>query len=206
VAIQSHQPCVFNLGFRQEPHRAEAAVDDPPQDGDFQDYRHFKHVANSIDLSTISDFSGFYQTRPIHSRHPTAIDPTSSTSNVTNTEKLIWNYDLRFHGFNPLQGGTRHEKVSRFLLTQNRTVTGNKPAVWIRGFNTFIKDLKTLKSAVASSSNNYITGKYRDHSELRRGSQLLGHTRICAGFSKRRRASVCPSCAHNDLQPRSPFD
>jgi hypothetical protein len=27
----------------------------------------------SIDLSTISDFSGFYQIRPIHSRHPTAM-------------------------------------------------------------------------------------------------------------------------------------
>ena len=30
---------------------------------------------------------------------------------------------------------------------------------------------------VASSSNNWITGKYGDHIELRGGSQLLGHTR-----------------------------
>jgi len=42
------------------------------------------------------------------------------------------------------------------------------------GLNTFIKDLKTLKKGVASSSNNWITGKYGDHIELRRGSQLLG--------------------------------
>ena len=41
-----------------------------------------------IDLSIISDFSGFYQTRPIHSRHPTAIDPTTSTSNVKKIEKV----------------------------------------------------------------------------------------------------------------------
>jgi hypothetical protein len=46
-----------------------------------------------------------------------------------------------------------------------------------RGLNTFIKDLKTLKPGVASSSNNWITGKYGDHIELRRGTQLLGQTR-----------------------------
>jgi hypothetical protein len=46
-----------------------------------------------------------------------------------------------------------------------------------RGLNTFIADLKTLKPGVASSSNNWITGKYGDHIELRRGSQLLGQTR-----------------------------
>ena len=33
------------------------------------------------------------------------------------------------------------------------------------------------KSQAGSSSNNWITGKYGDHLELRRGSQLLGQTR-----------------------------
>jgi hypothetical protein len=33
-----------------------------------------------------------------------------------------------------------------------------------RGLNTFIKDLKTLKPGVASSSNNWITGRYGDPS------------------------------------------
>jgi hypothetical protein len=46
-----------------------------------------------------------------------------------------------------------------------------------RGLNTFIKDLKTLKPGVASSSNDWITGKYGDHIELRRRTQLLDQTR-----------------------------
>jgi hypothetical protein len=46
------------------------------------------------------------------------------------------------------------------------------------GLNTFIKDLKTLKPGVATSSLNWITGKYGDHIELRRGSALLGQTRV----------------------------
>jgi hypothetical protein len=46
------------------------------------------------------------------------------------------------------------------------------------GLNTFIKDLKTLKPGVATDSLNWVTGKYGDHIELRRGSALLGNTRI----------------------------
>jgi len=45
------------------------------------------------------------------------------------------------------------------------------------GLNTFVKDLKTLKPGVASSQNNWITRKYNDHIELRRGTHLLGQTR-----------------------------
>jgi hypothetical protein len=46
------------------------------------------------------------------------------------------------------------------------------------GLNTFIKDLKTLKPGVATDSLNWVTGKYGDHIELRRGSALLGNTRV----------------------------
>lgn len=45
------------------------------------------------------------------------------------------------------------------------------------GLNTFIKDKKTLKPGVATSSKNWISAKYGDHIELRRGSLLLGETR-----------------------------
>src|SRR3954447_23300070 len=46
------------------------------------------------------------------------------------------------------------------------------------GLNTFIKDLKTLKPGVATDSLNWLTAKYGDHIELRRGSALLGQTRV----------------------------
>lgn len=45
------------------------------------------------------------------------------------------------------------------------------------GLNTFIKDLKTLKPGVATQSLNWLTSKYQDHIELRRGTALLGQTR-----------------------------
>lgn len=45
------------------------------------------------------------------------------------------------------------------------------------GLNTFIKDTKSLKPGVATSSNNWTTAKYGDHIELRRGQALLGQTR-----------------------------
>lgn len=46
------------------------------------------------------------------------------------------------------------------------------------GLNTFIRDTKTLKPGVATDSLNWITAKYGDHIELRRGSALLGNTRV----------------------------
>jgi hypothetical protein len=45
------------------------------------------------------------------------------------------------------------------------------------GLNTFIKDTKTLKPGIATDSKNWLTAKYGDHIELRRGSALLGQTR-----------------------------
>lgn len=47
-----------------------------------------------------------------------------------------------------------------------------------KGLNTFIKDTKTLKPGIATSSKNWLTAKFGDHIELRRGSALLGTTRV----------------------------
>lgn len=46
-----------------------------------------------------------------------------------------------------------------------------------RGLNTFLKDQKSFRPGVASNSLNWITSKFGDHIELRRGSALLGQTR-----------------------------
>lgn len=43
--------------------------------------------------------------------------------------------------------------------------------------NTFIKDTKTLKPGIATTQQNWCTGKFGDHIELRRGTLLLGETR-----------------------------
>ena len=45
------------------------------------------------------------------------------------------------------------------------------------GLTTSIKDKKTLKPGIATDSLNWLTAKYGDHIELRRGSQLLHATR-----------------------------
>lgn len=45
------------------------------------------------------------------------------------------------------------------------------------GLNTVIKDTKTLKPGIATDSKNWLTAKFGDHIELRRGSALLGQTR-----------------------------
>lgn len=45
------------------------------------------------------------------------------------------------------------------------------------GLNTSISDLATLKKGVSPDSLNFITGRFGDHIELRRGQALLGATR-----------------------------
>src|SRR4051794_4249637 len=45
------------------------------------------------------------------------------------------------------------------------------------GLNTAVKDTRTLKPGVAVDAKNWLTGKYGDHIELRRGQALLGQTR-----------------------------
>lgn len=47
-----------------------------------------------------------------------------------------------------------------------------------QGLNTAIKDIKTLKPGVSPDSLNWITGKYGDHIELRRGYARLGTTEV----------------------------
>lgn len=44
------------------------------------------------------------------------------------------------------------------------------------GLNTYIKDLKMLQDGETPNSLNWITGRYKDHIELRRGSARLGTT------------------------------
>src|SRR5438552_1894979 len=46
-----------------------------------------------------------------------------------------------------------------------------------RGLNTTIKDAKAIVPGFASDSKNWLTAKYGDHIELRRGQALLGQTR-----------------------------
>lgn len=45
------------------------------------------------------------------------------------------------------------------------------------GLNTSIKDIGTLKRGVSPDSNNWLTGRYGDNIQLRRGQALLGQTR-----------------------------
>src|SRR3954453_2245308 len=45
------------------------------------------------------------------------------------------------------------------------------------GQNTVIKDTKSLKPGIATDAKNWLTGKFGDHIELRRGAALLGGTR-----------------------------
>lgn len=51
------------------------------------------------------------------------------------------------------------------------------------GLNTEVKDIKTLPKGYSPESLNWITGDQNDHIELRRGSALLGQTRV-AGNGK----------------------
>lgn len=44
------------------------------------------------------------------------------------------------------------------------------------GLNTYIKDLKMLDDGQSPASLNWLTGRFKDHIELRRGSAVLGKT------------------------------
>ncbi len=60
---------------------------------------------------------------------------------------------------------------------RSRTLISDyKVATW-EGLNTYIKDLTELSDGQSPDSLNWLTGKYKDHIELRRGSKLLGQTR-----------------------------
>ena len=49
------------------------------------------------------------------------------------------------------------------------------------GLNTFVRDLKTLAPGVASASTNWITSKFGDNIQLRRGTFLMGNRETGAG-------------------------
>lgn len=65
------------------------------------------------------------------------------------------------------------------------------------GLNTYIKDLKMLEDGQTPDSLNWITGRYGDHIELRRGSALLGLTNI-AGVGNV--TSIGVGQTHNQVQ------
>lgn len=46
------------------------------------------------------------------------------------------------------------------------------------GLNTAVKDIKTLKKGISPDSLNWLTGKFKDHIELRRGYARLGETEV----------------------------
>lgn len=52
--------------------------------------------------------------------------------------------------------------------------------VW-EGMNTYIKDLKQLSDGQSPDSLNWLTSKFKDHIELRRGYKLLGQARNTGG-------------------------
>lgn len=61
---------------------------------------------------------------------------------------------------------------------KSRTILPDyRVAVW-EGLNTYIKDLKELSDGQSPDSLNWLTGKYKDHIELRRGYALLGTNRV----------------------------
>jgi hypothetical protein len=71
------------------------------------------------------------------------------------------------------------------------------------GLNTKVKDTKTLDRGVAIDSKNWMTGDFKDHIELRRGSLLLGETRedgagkiTGMGIGKRRDGVQIPFFSH----------
>jgi len=61
------------------------------------------------------------------------------------------------------------------MLIPDQTVSSFK------GLNNFIKDLKTLTPGVASASTNWITSKFGDNIQLRRGTFLMGTRQTGAG-------------------------
>lgn len=60
---------------------------------------------------------------------------------------------------------------------RNRTLLPDYAVTEWEGLNTFIKDLRQLSDGQSPASLNWLTGRYKDHIELRRGSALLGTNR-----------------------------
>lgn len=60
---------------------------------------------------------------------------------------------------------------------KSRTILPDYYVTEWEGLNTYIKDLKQLSDGQSPDSLNWLTGKFKDHIELRRGYALLGTTR-----------------------------
>lgn len=69
------------------------------------------------------------------------------------------------------------KKNSSKLAGKNKTILPDYPVTQWEGLNTYIKDITELSDGQSPQSLNWITGKYKDHIELRRGYALLGKTR-----------------------------
>lgn len=72
-------------------------------------------------------------------------------------------------------------KRSTKLGGKSKTILPDYSVSEWEGLNTYIKDLKELKDGQTPDSLNWLTGKYKDHIELRRGYALLGKTRQAGG-------------------------
>lgn len=68
-------------------------------------------------------------------------------------------------------------KRSTKLSGRNKTIIPDYSVSTWEGLNTYIKDLKQLSDGQSPDSLNWLTGKYKDHIELRPGYNLLGKTR-----------------------------
>lgn len=60
---------------------------------------------------------------------------------------------------------------------RSKTILPDYAVTEWEGLNTFIKDLRQLSDGQSPASLNWLTGRYKDHIELRRGSALLGTNR-----------------------------
>lgn len=72
---------------------------------------------------------------------------------------------------------TRSTHASKLGGKSKTILPDYKVSAW-EGLNTYIKDLKELTDGQSPDSLNWITGRYGDHIELRRGYALIGATRL----------------------------
>lgn len=72
------------------------------------------------------------------------------------------------------------KKVTPLKKNNSKSSGGHIPDYTLQqwgGINTAVKDTRQLKMGISPNSLNWITGRYGDYIELRRGSALLGTTR-----------------------------
>ena len=72
---------------------------------------------------------------------------------------------------------TPHQRHSGKMGGRNKTLLPDYEVSIFEGLNTYIKDIRSLGDGQTPDSMNWITGKYKDNIQLRRGYALLGQTR-----------------------------